>query len=518
MALERHEYDALEDIVGTENISEEPALVDTYTFYNWAEVLLGSKYMVRPEAVLLPGSTEEVQAIVRACNRCGIKFKALSTGFLCAAGVGSERSIILDLRRMNRILELNEKDMYAVVEPYVAWRQLQAEAMKVGLNCPNIEAGSECSVLASLTSGWGMGSKSIYMGHNERNVLGVEWVLPTGEIVRMGSAGSGVGWFCGDGPGPSLRGIMRGYIGAWGGIGVFTKVGIKLYHWSGPPAWSVSGVTPYYEVDLPEAIHAHMIYFPDWDSFANATYEIGETEIAAEFMKAGLTLMAAYVAASNEELWRMLAFMYSITKGGPVACIVIEGHNKRDFDLKEKTLKQIMSKYNGKILETIEHETMQRRALTQIITTSTASRCAYRPTGAFCSAMGGMDTYDLAMSEGKVGAELKKEAIKKGLLLDDRAENAWSVSYENTHFGHTEEIIHYDPAEPASYGAASEVLYKAFAEITDKALGIPFAAGTNIVHEIFGPSAMNYHLWLRKIKKAFDPDMASESSGYILPG
>ena len=46
---------------------------------------------------------------------------------------------------------------------------------------------------------------------NERNVLSVEWVTPAGDILRLGSANNpNAGWFCGDGPGPSLRGMMKG--------------------------------------------------------------------------------------------------------------------------------------------------------------------------------------------------------------------------------------------------------------------------------------------------------------------
>ena len=85
MALEKEIYQVFSDIVGPENISEEPVILDGYTF-NWlVEFHPGpapGKYMDhRPEAVLLPGSVEEVQAIVRACNQHGVKYKAISTGY-----------------------------------------------------------------------------------------------------------------------------------------------------------------------------------------------------------------------------------------------------------------------------------------------------------------------------------------------------------------------------------------------------------------------------------------------------
>ena len=82
MALSREAYKALESIVGVENISEEPAVLDSYAFQQWAEIERhGSKFMPRPEAAILPKSTEEVQAIVKACNQYKLKVKTHSTGW-----------------------------------------------------------------------------------------------------------------------------------------------------------------------------------------------------------------------------------------------------------------------------------------------------------------------------------------------------------------------------------------------------------------------------------------------------
>ena len=81
--------------------------------------------------------------------------------------------------------------------------------MKRGLDCHIVSAGPTHSPLASCTSIWGIGGKGLTESWNERNLFGVEWVLPTGDVVRLGSPGVGAGWFTADGPGPSLRGIMR---------------------------------------------------------------------------------------------------------------------------------------------------------------------------------------------------------------------------------------------------------------------------------------------------------------------
>jgi len=69
MTMEAAAYQALEDIVGPEHITREPVVLDTYC-YIWAnEVLVGDKFSARPLAVVMPESTEQVQAIMRACNR-----------------------------------------------------------------------------------------------------------------------------------------------------------------------------------------------------------------------------------------------------------------------------------------------------------------------------------------------------------------------------------------------------------------------------------------------------------------
>ena len=146
---------------------------------------------------------------------------------------------------MNRILEINEKSMYAAVEPYVIGAQLQAELMKRGLNC-NRAAPAPTAPALPLAAHVGLGHMSQSGSYTERNLLALEWVTGDGEIVRLGSLGSLGEWFCGDGPGPSLRGIIRGNTTPLAGLGVFTGGAVKIYHWPGPPAFPVEGVCPQY--------------------------------------------------------------------------------------------------------------------------------------------------------------------------------------------------------------------------------------------------------------------------------
>ena len=197
MALTRELYRAFEDTIGPEYVSEDPVILDSYA---WRMNRPETKFVPRFEAVTLPDSTEQVQAIVKLCNKYKVQFKASSTGWGFFGDPGGPGVVKIDLRRMNRILEINEKNMYAVVEPYVIFAELQAELMKRGLNCNITGAGSNCSALP-VAAHQGLGHLSISGSYAERNQLALEWVTPDGEIVRLGSLGSLDEWWCGDGPG-----------------------------------------------------------------------------------------------------------------------------------------------------------------------------------------------------------------------------------------------------------------------------------------------------------------------------
>ena len=374
MTLSREAYQALEDIVGPDNISDDPATLDSYAFQWTAELSQrGSKYMPRPEAALMPGSTEEVQAIVRTCNRYKIKCKAYSTGWGPYAVPQTEGVIQLDLRRMNRILEIDEKNMFAIIEPYVIGGQLQAEAMKVGLNTHIVGAGASCSVLAACTSFLGPGPDSIFMGHSSENLLAMEWVMPTGDILRTGSLGSGAGWFCGDGPGPSLRGIARGRRGGYGGLGVFTKCAVKLSPWPGPAVMPAEGVIPSYNSSVPENFRVYTLAFPTWEAYADAYYKIYDADIGyiahRQFNLLGEEIWPTYISMfvdpdkttdDLEELLKMPEIQKFTAEAKRSFQLILAGMTLRDIEYQEKALTEILAETGGKIVTQMAEPIMQR--------------------------------------------------------------------------------------------------------------------------------------------------------------
>jgi len=87
-----------------------------------------------PEFVVLPAGTKETQAVVKICNRLKVPFLPVgSNQWSLTSAPNRPGTVIMDPKRMGRIIEIDEKNMYAVIEPLTTLAQLHAEANKRGL-------------------------------------------------------------------------------------------------------------------------------------------------------------------------------------------------------------------------------------------------------------------------------------------------------------------------------------------------------------------------------------------------
>lgn len=523
MALKREIYRALEDVAGPDNISEEPAILDSYAWVGMAqgvethdtpegEETRFIRFARRFEAVVLPKDTAEVQAIVRLCNRHGIKFKAFSTGFIGGNIPASAGVIQLDLRRMNRILEINGKNMYAVVEPYVISAQLQSELMKRGLNCNIIGGGSQTSALP-LAAHWGLGHMGQTTSGGERNLLAVEWVTPEGEIVRLGSLGSSGEWFCGDGPGPSLRGIIRGSITPMGGMGVYTKAATKIYYWPGPSTFPIEGVSPYYAPsEIPPGFMIRYFSFPSMEKLGEAMRKIGESEIAFELMGFPASMIAANMATSNQEELETFERLRKQVEG-PGFIIIVVGNSLREFEYKKRVLKQIIDETSGKSLEIMEDQKIGGAQLWRFIRITASIRETFRATGDHSGIFPGHNEFAPIVKLAQRVAQIKAKLQRKGLLLNDGAD-AFPWTEEHGFLSHAEVLYRFSASRESLEGVRYLREESAKLALREPA-GVPFFVCGDQLHDLFGPSTSNYHLWLRKIKKAFDPNGTSDAARYI---
>jgi glycolate oxidase len=517
MTLSRDAYRELEDILGPEYISEDLAIIDTYAFTGQhSQALAGAaveyRFHIRPEAIVLPGSTEDVQKIIKWCSRREIRFKASSTGYGQFNAIEGTSEIFIDLRRMNRILDIDERNMYIVVEPYVSFAQVQAEAMKRGMNCNIVGAGSQPSFLASFTSVGGNNSQCISMGYSGRNVLGTEWVLPTGEILRLGSLGSGAGWFSGDGPGPSLRGIMRGASGAGGALGVFTKCAGHLHPWAGATEIEIKGVSPYYEAEIPPWHEYHVLDWPSWEQCGEAMAKIGEAGIAYALHKTGGPgSHGACVTGNNNEY-------YEQRKAGKLEiprvsfAIVMTGNTPEEHAYQVKVLDRILEETGGKITPVGEEPSWKKSDYIGMIRASFIPRLAFRLTGNFAvDGLVGVETTSHAAMALKLDEPHRDKYAKMGVLMDDGTLNSWGAPYEGSHFALFEAGHQYNPLDEASCQGMVRMEADGREMVMRNNLA-GFGVPTEERAKVIGP---NFPNWMRQIKKTFDPNAVADSQSYI---
>jgi len=205
---EKHEliHNELVNILGCDFVSDDPAVTEAYSRDFYAVSVLHGR---SPEFVTLPGSTQDVQQIISLANRNQFPFSVMGSGLMFPLiRAVKPYWCMVDLKRMNR-LEIDEKNMYAIIEPCVTHAQLHAEAVKKGLHMGVGGAGAHTSSMANHLF-QGIQLTAYRTGFAARNILGLEWVLPNGEILRTGSlANPRAGYFWGEGPGADTRGLVK---------------------------------------------------------------------------------------------------------------------------------------------------------------------------------------------------------------------------------------------------------------------------------------------------------------------
>jgi len=530
MALLREVYESLQDIVGLDNITEEPATLDSYA-YQWMAELVpdvtgGSKFFDRPEAVLVPGSAEEVQAIVKACNQYKLKFHVFSTGWGPWAAAPSAGQILLDLRRMNRILEIDEQNMFAVVEPYVVAAQLQAEAMKKGLNNHISGAGAGTSVLANACCFQGGGPDVMYFSSPQDSILSIEWVMPTGEILRTGSLGSGLGWFCAEGPGPSTQGVIRGALGGSGGWGVVTKIAIRLVHWPGPETLPVEGTVPSYKTQLPENLfRAAFPAFSSWQDFADAIYRIYDSEIGyiahRQFVMWGDELQAAFLKIVTDPS-RQLCDLQELLETPEIQKLteemrrcfqfILVGMTPRDLAYQQKVLDRILRETGGWNIAFVDEPGIQQYVLLFMIRLC-FKNLNFTATGGFVDTYNSVATPDVwASGEIEAGKALLKKYAGR---IADAGDQAMGPIGGQGGGGVTgwEDFVFYDPYDPDSAKAAAEVSdegdkLKAVQGRPPGGMLLGLARATHADVEVRAKklSKSPEYQWQRKLKELLDPN------------
>ncbi len=507
-----------ERIVGPRNVSADPAMLSGYAWNTGIGSVppSGRKFAdVWPIAVVLPGNTEEVAALVKCCLRHKLTFKAHSTGYGSMSRVASPDTVAVDLRRMDT-LEIDASNRMAIIGPYVTAGKLQAEALKHGLTCHIVGAGPAHSPLASATSLIGVGITSQSTSMNARNLLSWEWVTPQGDIVRGGSAGSDCGWFTGDGPGPGVRGLLRGFVGASGGLGIFTRIGYKLYPvpLQGPPA--NTGRPPQIGMAVPPNYALMHAVWPDWERQRDASFELTDAGVANIMLRIPPDEIGWMLTATNAEY-------VELATGGrlpPVAreengkhwAIVTASRSAAEHAWRTSVVRDIVQRTGGRMLELAPE---QAEVLLRNLVTSIYIPRVLRPSGGIMTTFGVLDSFHFLPGAIEAAEEtLAGETRPGGKLVEGGREEHWIWPHEGRYFW-AENIVDFDTTNEASCHAAVYALLSHFAISFRNPVGV-LTLGMGPVMDLQGDKIGAPQEYVRGVKNRLDPEDASRTGDFII--
>jgi FAD/FMN-containing dehydrogenase len=208
---------ALERLLGPKGYSADPADLEPW-LTDWRR-----RYRGKAAAMLSPASTEEVAGIVRLCAEAGVPIvpQGGNTSMVAGAIPGPEGdSLLLSMRRMNRIRSMSMETRQAVCEAGVVLATLHEQADAVGLRFPLSLGAKGSATIGGLISTNAGGTQVLRFGTMRGLVLGIEAVLPDGNVFE------GLAALRKDNRGYDLRQLL---IGAEGTLGIVTAATLRLF-------------------------------------------------------------------------------------------------------------------------------------------------------------------------------------------------------------------------------------------------------------------------------------------------
>jgi glycolate oxidase len=194
-------------------VIEEPEQLRTYE----CDGLTGHRMV--PSLVVLPETTAQVQAVVRACHAAQVPFVARGAGTgLSGGALPVADGVVIALTRMNRILEVDLDGARIVVQPGVTNLQVTEAVIGDGFYyAPDPSSQQVCTIGGNVAENSG-GAHCLKYGFTVNHVTGLTVVLPDGEPVRLGGRSL-------ESPGPDLLGV---FVGSEGTLGIATEITLRL--------------------------------------------------------------------------------------------------------------------------------------------------------------------------------------------------------------------------------------------------------------------------------------------------
>jgi len=203
---------AIREIVGAERVRTSKADLYVYGFD-------AGMHRSIPDAVVRPETPEQISQIVKLANKHDFAIVPRGAGTaLCGHSIPIAGGIVLDLQGMNRIKEINPGDLLCVVEPGVVCDNLNEALKNYRFFIPG-PASSEAATIGGMVATNASGDKALKYGATRDYVLGMQVVMPTGEIVRYGTR------TLKNASGYQMEKLL---VGMEGTLGIITEITLKL--------------------------------------------------------------------------------------------------------------------------------------------------------------------------------------------------------------------------------------------------------------------------------------------------
>jgi len=368
-------YNSLARIVGDDFVSNYPE--DLYLYSRD----LGAQTPRKADYVAMPKTVEEVQEIVILANEKRVPITPMGGGLTVSGlAVPVKGGIVLDMKRMDRIVEVDETNKYAIVEAGVTQGALKSylERHHPHLHHSTPEAPPAATVVGNALI-HGHGHLTPSHGANSRMINAMEVVLPTGEICKIGSCSVSPHWFTAECL-PDLAGL---FIGWYGTTGIVTKISIQLF---------------------PKPRFRDILLFSvdDPDILPEMVSRVFQAEVTENF----------FVIAQDKPDW-MFGHMY--------IAMIVAGHSRDEFEYKKGQLTNMFDE-RVQIIEEI-HPSLRERYL---------EVPPFAATQADFAKGGGFEYYGSLLPIEKV-----PEAWRRGLAIARKYEVVFSFGLQALDSGHS---------------------------------------------------------------------------------
>ncbi len=273
----------LEVALGAEWVTDDPTIL---IGYSRDQSPLPAQYS---HLVVMPASTEEVAEVYRIANEHLIDVIPMGTGLTTMAlHIPLYGGIMMDLRRMDKILEIDGENGYMVIQPGVNFLMAQVEAQKRGCRVLNPSTAATAGVISN--HGFcNINTLSSKYGFGIDNIIDATMVFPDGTIMRTGAAGTGGVRVQVPGPGPDMSSLFR-Y--AYGLLGTVTEMALRIY----PEQEFGYQIFPAYEKD-------------DLGDMIDVLYKVANENLCLELAHMQNSFYGIFMGATNQEASRIAGLM-----------------------------------------------------------------------------------------------------------------------------------------------------------------------------------------------------------------